>query len=111
MSREKHIPNLPAVVRWRIWEKKAKMLSVFGRHIGREVGQANLWVVAKEIRSVSLVVSSEFCRKYVSDRAVYKVLTNKPSIDQIHVSRKREWESSRVEMVACAMSLILVEVV
>jgi hypothetical protein len=68
-------------VRWRIWKKTTKLLSVFGRHISWEVGQANLWVVAKEIRRVSFAVSSKFCRKYVSDRAVYKALTNKPTID------------------------------
>ena len=73
-----------------------------------EVGKANLWVVAKEIRQVSLAISSKFSRKYVSsDRAVYKVLTNKPTVDEIRVGIKKEWESG-VEMVACAVSLILV---
>ena len=95
-------------MRWRIWEKTTKLLSVFGRHIRWEVGQANLGVVAKEIRRVSLAVSSKFCQKYVSHRAVYEVSTNKRTIDQVHVSIKKEWESSGVEMVTCTVGLILV---
>ena len=95
-------------MRWRIWKKTTKLLSVFGRHISREVSQANLRVVAKEIRQVSLAVSSKFCQKYISDRVIYQTLTNKPTIDQIHVSIEKEWESSGIEMVACAVSLILV---
>jgi hypothetical protein len=93
---------------WRIWKKTPKLLSVFGRHISWKVSQVNLRVVAKEIRRVSLAVSSKFCRKYVSNRAMYKTLTNKPTINQIHVGIKKKWESSGVEMVACAVSLILV---
>jgi hypothetical protein len=64
-------------VRWRVWKKTTKLLSVFGRHIGREIGQANLRVVAKEIRGVSLAVSSKFYQKNVRDKAAYKALTNK----------------------------------
>jgi len=96
-------------VRWRIWKKTTKLLSVFSWHISWEISQANLRVVAKEIRRAGLAVGSKFCQKYVSDRTVYKSSTNKPTIDQIHVSIEKEWESSGVEMVACAMSLILVK--
>ena len=93
-SREAYTKICHAVVRWNIWEKTAKLLSVFSRHISWEVGQANLWVGAKEIHPVSLVVSSEFCWKYVSDSAVYKVLTNKPTIDQIHVVGKESGKAA-----------------
>ena len=96
-------------MRWRIWEKKDSKAAVGIRQAYQLGGRPSEFLVAKEIRRVSHVVSSEFCWKYVSDRAVYKVLTSKRTIDQIHVSRKRKWESSRIEMVACAMSLILVE--
>ena len=51
-------------------KKTTKLLSVFGRHVSWEVVQANLQVIAKEIRRVRLAVSSKFYRKYVSDRAV-----------------------------------------
>jgi len=95
-------------VRWRVWKKTTKLLPVFSRHISWEISQANLRVVAEEIRRAGLAVSSKFCQKYVSDRTMYKALTNKPTIDQIHVTIEKEWESSGVEMVACAMGLILV---
>jgi len=107
MSREKQIPNLPRHREVEDMGEDSEAAVGIRQAYQLEVSQANLWVVAKEIRRVSLAISSKFCRKYVSDRAVYKVLTNKPTVDEIRVGIKKEWESG-VEMVACAVSLILV---
>ena len=68
----------------------------------------NLWIVAKEIRRVSLAVSSEFYQRSVSDNAGYVTLTNKPTIDEVYERIEKQWENSGIEMVACAVGLMLI---
>jgi len=48
-----------AFVRWWIWKKTAKLLSVFGRHVGWKFGQVNLWVIAEDINQVGLGVNGK----------------------------------------------------
>jgi hypothetical protein len=52
-------------MRWWVWKKTAKLLSVFGRHVSWKFGQVDSWVIAEDIGWVGFDVNSKLYRKWM----------------------------------------------
>jgi hypothetical protein len=107
MNREKHIPGQPRI-RWVAGMEEDSEAAV-------GIQQAYQLVVrpggfgdsCERNLSGSPCYPQQALRRSVSDKVWYKTSTNKPTVDEVHVRIEKERESSGVEMVACAMSLML----